>query len=201
MSAVRMTREYRCESRPSRPGGIPRSLPGAWAIAWVTAVLVSAGLAVATLGLHLVPLAVTSGSMEPRMPARSVIFVKEVDPGDVRVGDIITFDPPGPTGRVTHRVIARERAGAHWYFRTKGDANPAPDDWRRGLAHPERYRADVSFGAGPAVRHVATIPYVGWISVLGSVPWLRTALLLVPLALIGISLLRAIWRPADPAPA
>ena len=81
-----------------------------------------------------------AGAWSRAMPAHSLIFVKEVRPGDVRVGDIITFDPPGRSGRVTHRVIARERVGGRWYFRTKGDANPAPDDWRRGLAHPERYR-------------------------------------------------------------
>jgi signal peptidase I len=201
MSPARLTCEYRAERPPSRSRGIRRALRVAWALAWVTMVLASLALAVATLGFHLVPLAVSSGSMEPRMPARSLIFVKEVDPGDVRVGDIITFDPPGRTARVTHRVITRGRVGARWYFQTKGDANPAPDDWRRGLAHPDRYRADVTFGSGPAVRHVATIPYAGWISLLGSLAWLRTALVLVPLTLIGISLLRAIWFQPDPTAA
>lgn len=151
-------------------------------------------MAVATAGYHLIPLAVTSGSMEPAMPPHSLILVKKVDADDVRVGDIITFDPPGSTGRVTHRVVARERSGSRWYFRTKGDANPAPDDWRRGLDRPERYRRDVTYGDGPAARHVATIPYLGWISVLGAVPRLRSALVLIPFALVGVLLLRAIWR-------
>lgn len=194
MSAVRPIRTLRSIRRPSFTGVLGRVVGAVWAFACVAAVLASVALAVATLGLHLVPLAVTSGSMEPRMPAQSLIFVKEVDPGDVRVGDIITFDPPGSTGRVTHRVIARERSGSRWYFGTKGDANPAPDDWRRGLANPERYRAEVSFGDGPAVRHVATIPHLGAIGVLDRLPWVRTALLLIPLTLIGVALLRAIWR-------
>lgn len=188
MIVSRASREFR------RPRAARRALQITWAIGWVAAVLASVGMAIATLGFHLVPLAVTSGSMEPRMPAHSLIFVKEVDAGDVHVGDIITFDPPGRTGRVTHRVIARERSGGRWYFRTQGDANPAPDDWRRGLTHPERYRPDVTFGSGPAVRLVATVPRVGWISVLGARPGLRVALLMAPLALIGITLLRAIWR-------
>ena len=68
--------------------------------------------------------------------------------------------------------MARERVGGRWNFRTKGDANPAPDDWRRGPAHPERYRGTVTYGSGPAIRHVATIPYVGWVAALGEFPLL-----------------------------
>jgi signal peptidase I len=184
----------RASDRRRNPAAVRRALNVAWAIACYWTLLMAIVMAVATAGYHLIPLAVTSGSMEPAMPAHSLILVKKVDADDVRVGDIITFDPPGPTGRVTHRVVARERSGSRWYFRTKGDANPAPDDWRRGLDRPERYRRDVTYGDGPAVRHVATIPYLGWISVLGAVPRLRSALVLIPFALVGVLLLRAIWR-------
>ena len=112
----------------------------------------------------------------------------------MRVGEIISFDPPGPTPRVTHRVVSRSRSGSHWYFGTKGDANPAVDDWRRGLDDPERYRREISYGDAPAVRHVATIPYLGYVAKLGAVPWLRSVLVMLPFALIGVCLLLAIWR-------
>ena len=194
MAAATSIREYRSDRHRPRPAAVHRALHFAWALACYGTLLTAIGVGAATAAFHVVPLAVTSGSMEPAMPVHSLIFVKEVRPADVHVGDIITFDPPGPIGRVTHRVVARERSGARWYFQTKGDANPAPDDWRRGLAHPERYRRDVTYRGGPAVRHVATIPYVGWISALGAVPRLRTALVLIPFALVGGALLTAIWR-------
>jgi len=171
-----------------------RALQVAWAIACICTLLTAIAMAVATAAFRLVPLAVTSGSMEPVLPAHSMILVKEVDADDVRVGDIITFDPPGATTRVTHRVVARRRSGSHWYFQTKGDANPAPDDWRRGRDRSERHRADVTYGDGPATRHMATIRYLGWISVLGTVPLLRTVLILLPFVLVGVCLLAAIWR-------
>jgi len=188
------TREYRSSTPRKRPPTPGRVLHAAWGIACLCSVLVAIAVAVATTAFHLIPLAVTSGSMEPAVPVHSMIFVEEVAPADVRVGDIITFDPPGRTTRVTHRVVARERSGSRWYFKTKGDANPTVDDWRRGLAQPERYRGDVTYGGGPAIRHVATVPFAGWISVLGAVPRLRTALVLAPFLLVGLSLLTAIWR-------
>lgn len=197
MTAAACIIEYHPRGQRPRPRALRRALHLAWALACCGALLAAIVMGVATAAFHLVPLAVTSGSMEPAMPAHSLIFVEEVRPDDVRVGDIITFDPPGPSGRVTHRVVARELVGTRWYFQTKGDANPARDDWRRGLAHPERSRRGVSYGGGPAIRHVATIPYVGWVIVLGGFPRLRTALFFLPFALVGSALLTAIWkRPA-----
>src|SRR5215218_8467344 len=113
---------------------LPRQLPSAgrvlhaaWAIGCLCSVVVAIAATVATTAFHLIPLAVTSGSMEPTLPVHSMILVEHVRAADVRVGDIITFDPPGRTTRVTHRVVARERSGTRWYFQTKGDANPAVD--------------------------------------------------------------------------
>lgn len=172
-----------------------RAVRVAWAITCVALIAGAAVMAVATARYHLTPLAVGSGSMEPSLPVHSLIFVEEVDPQEVRVGDIITFDPPGTTPRVTHRVVERERRGSRWYFRTKGDANPAPDDWRRGMEHPERYHAGITYGDGPALRYVATIPYAGWITVLASFPRVRVVLFLLPFAAVCVWLLVLIWRP------
>jgi signal peptidase len=194
LRATGSLRSYRSGRQRKPLAAARRALHVAWAIACICTLLTAIATAVATAALHLVPLAVTSGSMEPVLQAHSMILVKEVDADDVRVGDIITFDPPGSTTRVTHRVVARQRSGSHWYFQTKGDANPARDDWRRGLEHSERYRADVTYGNGPAIRHIATIPHVGWISVLGTVPLLRTVLVLLPFVLVAVCLLAAIWR-------
>jgi signal peptidase len=164
-------------------------------LACVATIVGAVTVAAAAAWHDLAPLAVTSGSMEPTLPIHSMILVQEVRPKDVRVGDIITFDPPGTTPRVTHRVVDRERVGgSRWYFRTKGDANPTPDDWRRGMNHSERYHPGVTYGVRPALRHVFTIPYAGSITTLFPAR-VRLALLLLPLALIGVGLLVAIWRP------
>lgn len=37
------------------------------------------------------PLAVLSGSMEPELPVGSMVFVRQVEPTDIAVGDIATF--------------------------------------------------------------------------------------------------------------
>ncbi len=79
--------------------------------------------AVLLVGLRLVGVqvySVISGSMEPEYPVGALIYVKEVDPSEVEVGDVITFvlsnDMPA-----THRVIAIDAENQHFY--TRGDAN------------------------------------------------------------------------------
>lgn len=47
---------------------------------------------------------VISGSMEPEYPVGSLIYVKEVKPSEVQVGDVITFVLSNKTP-ATHRVI------------------------------------------------------------------------------------------------
>jgi len=67
---------------------------------------------------------VYSGSMAPAMPMGALAVMEPVDPADIKVGDMIAFNPswkPGDT--VSHRVIEVLDDG----FRTKGDANENPD--------------------------------------------------------------------------
>ncbi len=47
-------------------------------------------------------------------------------PGDLRVGDVIAFRPPGVPRSYTHRVVSVAADGS---VRTKGDINGAPDAW------------------------------------------------------------------------
>lgn len=80
-------------------------------------------------------LTVLTGSMQPTIPPGSIVFVRPVDPHNVRVGDVITFAVKSShygTSLVTHRVVAEKLAldSAGEYqpeFITKGDANNAPD--------------------------------------------------------------------------
>lgn len=63
---------------------------------------------------------VISGSMEPEYPVGALIYVKEVKPSEVEVGDVITFVLSNETP-ATHRVIAIDKEAQLFY--TQGDAN------------------------------------------------------------------------------
>lgn len=71
------------------------------------------------------PTAVLTGSMEPVYHVGSVIFVKEVAPEDVEVGDVITFSTPGMSYPTTHRVISIDKDKQ--VFVTQGEANNVAD--------------------------------------------------------------------------
>ena len=70
---------------------------------------------------------VYSGSMAPEMPVGALAWIEPVDPAQIKVGDIIAFNPPwDPDATVSHRVI-EVVDGEILSFHTKGDANEDPD--------------------------------------------------------------------------
>ena len=95
---------------------------------------------------------ILSQSMEPEIATGSVVYVQNVDPEDVEVGDIITFKMDAKSEVVaTHRVVeilADERA-----FVTKGDNNDVVDS------------APVSYDRLLGVT-VFSLPYLGELSTL-----------------------------------
>ena len=68
---------------------------------------------------------VISGSMEPTYSVGDLLYVKKVDPADIKVGDPITFVLNEDLVVATHRVV--EVDTEHNRFYTKGDANEIPD--------------------------------------------------------------------------
>ena len=107
-------------------------MPKAVRIIWniVTTLLAVAVVAAAVLlvGVRLVgltPYVVLSGSMEPTYPTGSLIYVRDVEPTEVEVGDPITFVLNEELTVATHRVVEINETDG--WFRTKGDANDAPD--------------------------------------------------------------------------
>lgn len=68
---------------------------------------------------------VISGSMEPLYSVGDLIYVKEVDPYDVKEGTVITFVLNEDLVVATHRVV--EIDTENQYFYTKGDANDTAD--------------------------------------------------------------------------
>ncbi len=94
---------------------------------------------------------VLSGSMEPVYPTGSLLYVKRINPQDLRVGDPITFMLDESTV-VTHRILEilpDERAADLLRFRTKGDANDTPD------GNPVHSRNIIG-------KPVFAIPYLGY---------------------------------------
>lgn len=72
---------------------------------------------------------VLSGSMEPSYPVGSLIYVKKMNPTELRKGDVITFMLNEETV-ATHRivdVVVDEQDPQVLRFKTKGDANDVED--------------------------------------------------------------------------
>lgn len=101
------------------------------------AVAVVVILAVLLVGVRLIGLqvfTVLSGSMEPTYHVGALIYVKKVDPMELKAGDVITFMLDEDTV-ATHRVVEvvpDEEDPSVIRFRTKGDANDNVDG---GLVH------------------------------------------------------------------
>ena len=160
-----------------------------WSVITTIVVILIVFLAIALVGVRvfgLTPYTVLSGSMEPTYHVGSLIYVKEVEPSEVEVGDPITFVVNEDLLVATHRVveidvqtsrqqtIVDENGEAMvdaegnpiyeetpldepaYYFTTKGDANDAVDG------------AQVYY-KNLLGEPVFTIPYLGYLS-----SWIQT---------------------------
>ncbi len=152
----------------------------------VVAMVLMAVLLVGVRLVGLTPYAVLSGSMEPTYHVGSLIYVREIEPYDIRVGTPITFVVNEDLLLATHRVVdidiettriepmldenGQQMKDADgnpmgeevqleefdYYFYTKGDANDAMDGAR--VYHKNVVGAPVF-----------SIPYLGYLS-----NWLQT---------------------------
>lgn len=96
---------------------------------------------------------VLSGSMEPTYHVGSLIYVKSVDPFELKPLDVITFMLDEDTV-ATHRIIEvvpDEQDPSVIRFKTKGDANNAEDG---SLVHYKNVIGSPVF----------TIPYLGYVA-------------------------------------
>jgi signal peptidase len=124
------------------------------------------------------------GSMGDSLPRGSIAYEERVPVGALRVGDVITYTPPGHAERVTHRIVAIGRRGQ---IRTQGDANNAPDPWTFTL--PAREQAVLRF-------HV---PVAGYAYAALGLRWVRMLVIGLPALLVAAVALRSAWR--EPATA
>jgi signal peptidase I len=99
------------------------------------------------------PLTILSGSMTGAYDVGDVVVVRRVDPAEVSIGDVITFQPVSDDPRlVTHRVEAITYGSEGRQFVTRGDANDAADLDPVG---PDQVMGEVWY----------SVPAVGWLSV------------------------------------
>jgi len=85
--------------------------------------LVFVAIAPRVFGLHMV--IVEGESMEPHIQYGALAIVKDVNPADVKVGDVVEFTAPDTHWVTTHRVVAI--SDDHKTFTTRGDANNTDD--------------------------------------------------------------------------
>ena len=134
---------------------------------------------------------ITSGSMTGTYDRGSLLYDRVVPTSTLKVGDVITYDPPrnaGPHGLITHRIvsISRPRGGGR-VFRTKGDANPVADPWTFTLTSPTQARAAFH------------LPYVGYTLAALADRRVRMLIIGVPALLVALSVLAGLWREAGEA--
>lgn len=133
--------------------------------------------AVLLVGVRLVGFdvySVLSGSMEPTYHVGSLIYVRDVEPQEINVGDPITFVLDESLTVATHRVIEIDAPNQHFY--TKGDANENPD------ASPVHFNNLLG-------RPAFSIPYLGYVnnyvqSPFGKVISIAAAVVIVLLAFL-----------------
>ena len=135
---------------------------------------------------------VVSESMEPNLLKGDLLFLKGIDPENIKngtiegkEGDIIVFDAfniPGwidpPPEPIVHRVIDKKYDNG-WFFLTKGDHNSNRDNY----PHPPVWVPE-TFILGVVV---GRIPYIGWVKILLTDSGLLIPLLVIVSALLVIS--------------
>ncbi|MBQ8623357.1 MAG: signal peptidase I [Oscillospiraceae bacterium] len=110
----------------------PRAVKKIWDVATTVIVILVVIFAMLLVGVRLFGIqvyTVLSGSMEPVYHVGSLIYVKQVDPFELKSGDVITFMLDEDT-IATHRIVGvvpDEEDPTVIRFRTKGDANDAED--------------------------------------------------------------------------
>jgi signal peptidase I len=138
----------------------------------VTALMLAAAVVVLGIGIaiHMGELhlqTVLSNSMRPTFSAGDVAVTQEVPISSLRVGDAISFYPPGQTTPVLHRITSLRTTPAGVVITTRGDANPVDDEWQATLRGATAYRL------------IVVVPFVGWLTELQRPAFLLAGVLLL----------------------
>lgn len=153
-----------------------------WAIIALAVVAAGAMLVPSALGYERYVL--VGGSMSGTISMGSLVFDETVPTSSLRVGDVITFLPPGQTRQVTHRIRSIRNVNHQRVFRTKGDANHFIDPWK--VTFPQRTQAKFKLA----------IPHLGWPFIWLAVRWHRFLALGVPVLIIALVNLMGVMKDA-----
>jgi signal peptidase len=146
-----------------------------------------------------VPYHVQTGSMRPSLPPGTLVVVRPVEPDEIGIGTVITYQlESGKPAVTTHRVtsLGINNVSGERIFRTKGDANDAVD---LEPVRPVQVRGEVWYA----------VPYLGRTSDLVAGPR-QLPLLAAVAGLLGYAVWmfagaardrRAHRRPTHPTPA
>lgn len=127
-------------------------------LAWTVILGALAVLAIAVVVPRIggaTPYTVLTGSMRPHLPPGTLVVAKPVDPSEIGIGTVVTYQlRSGEPQVVTHRVVAiRSNLKGETEFQTQGDANSIPDEaWVR----PEQIRGRLWYA----------VPYLGRVNAL-----------------------------------
>ncbi len=141
---------------------------------------------------------VISDSMKPNINRGDLLFVRGIDPEDIKngtiedqEGDIVVFDARGlwggaPEEPIVHRIVHKwyNETTQKWYFYTKGDANFHID---MAIISEDRIYGVVIGG----------IPYVGFIKIFLVDTGLYIYIIIFLTGLLVISMIRDILRGDD----
>lgn len=145
---------------------------------------------------------VVSGSMKPTLNEGDLLFVKGINPADIRNGsvedkngDIIVFDAHGvwlspPDEPVVHRVVNKRYNvnRSRWEFQTKGDNNPNIDGNPFPYWVPDYKIYGIVYGR---------IPWIGWVKIVLTDSGLLIPLLIIISVVLIISIIRDALKEDD----
>jgi signal peptidase I len=122
---------------------------------------------------------VLSPSMEPTFHPGDLVITKPEPATAIKVGQVIALPvPSAPSQRYVHRIISVATKDGHPLVQTKGDANPAPEPYTMRIDSPT------------VPRVVATVPFVGRLSVLLQHTKTRVGVMAITI----VAILLAAWR-------
>jgi signal peptidase len=122
--------------------------------------------------------------MRPEIQPGDLAITRPVPIDALRVGDVISFYPPGEDVATLHRIASIERPDGRLSVKTKGDANQTEDPWGWIRPHEDQ-----------VYRLVAVVPNVGYVPV-----WTESArgpLLISAGLLLGLSALLRVRHSPD----
>jgi signal peptidase len=128
---------------------------------------------------------ITSGSMTGAYDRGSLVFDRVVPTASLRVGDVITFRPPGHAGLVTHRLAKIDTVRGQRVFVTRGDANRVADAW-----------SPMTLQATTQARVAFHLPYLGFAFAVLSDRRARMLVIGLPALLIALAALAGMWQQA-----